>query len=101
MTNAEPTLNALKALMAQQPELMAQLQAATSLPELIALLAQAGSAAGMTVDAETLLAHLQTAGQQPLDDQQLEVVAGGMGTAPAASFGPYLSVKDFLDQIQI
>nr|WP_319564952.1 hypothetical protein [uncultured Rhodoferax sp.] len=82
MALSDQTLSALQQLMAQNNELVAQVQTTDDPAQVSALIADAAAKSGMDVTASELAAYFEEAAKtlttQALSDQQLEVVAGGV-----------------------
>ena len=88
MTLSDKTLAELQQLLAQNPELLAQVQTVHDPAQAATLIAQAAAHKGLTISAAELTAHFAASaptGQQALSDAQLDLVAGG-GTAVDAVF---------------
>lgn len=82
MSLSAQTLSALQELMAQNKELLAQVQATDDAAQAAAIIADAAAKNGIqTIEAE-LAKHFEEASKaasnQALSDQQLEAVAGGL-----------------------
>lgn len=76
------TLSALQQLMAQNTELLTQVQLADDTAQAATLIAKAAAKNGIDVHETELAEHLENASRtvtnQALSDQQLEAVAGGL-----------------------
>lgn len=82
MSLSDQTLIELHQLMAQNAELLAQLQSANDAAQAAAIIASAADRNGIAVSETELAAHLEAASRnaasQALSDSQLEAVAGGL-----------------------
>lgn len=82
MTISTETLQTLRSLAESTPELLAQLQQASDAPRAARILAQAASKAGHQIIEKDVCDFLEDCSRQaasaPLNDDQLEKVAGGM-----------------------
>lgn len=82
MALSEQTLRALQHLMAQDPELVAQVQITDDPAQASVLIAEAAAKSGVDVTPSELAAYFEDAAKklttQALSDQQLEGVAGGV-----------------------
>lgn len=82
MSLPEGTQKSLRGLIEKDPSLLAQLQHVNDTAAAARILAQAATAAGLTIEEKALHNHLeaciQQAGEQALSDAQLSQVAGGV-----------------------